>query len=80
MDTGTRSLTRSTATWLACLAFAGTYLLSFWVGASGTTALTRGGIAAVATWVIAKPLLLPLFDALMTALAAAEQARREAEE
>ena len=80
MNTGTRSLTRSTAAWLACLAFSITYLLSYWVGASPQTALTRGGVAAFVTWTLSRPLLLPLFDTLMTALTAAEEARREADE
>lgn len=80
MYSGTRSLTRTTAAWLAGLAFALVYLLSYWVGASWQTSVTRGAISAALAWFIAKPLLHPLFDTLLSALTEAERAKREAEE
>lgn len=80
MNFGTRRLTRTTAAWLACLAFPAVYLLSSLVGASWQTAVTRGAIAAAAAWFLARPLLHPLFDTLLTAVTAAEQAKRESEE
>ena len=80
MDIGTRSLTRTTAAWLASLAFPLTYLLSTWVGASWQTAVTRGSIAAAVAWFVARPLLYPLFDTLLAAMTKAEQAKREAQE
>lgn len=72
MKPGTRSLTRTTAAWLAGLAFALTYLLSTGTGASWQTAVLRGGVASGVAWFVGRPLLHPLFDAILTAIADAD--------
>ena len=81
MDLGTRSLARSSAAYLACLAFALVYLLSAaYAGAHWTTALMRGGIAAIVVLLIGRLLLYPLVDTVLSAVSEAERERREAEE
>ena len=81
MDLGTRSLARSSAAYLACLAFAIVYLLSAaYASAHWTTALLRSGIAAIIVLIVGRVLLYPLVDTVLSAVSEAERQRREAEE
>lgn len=72
MKPGTRSLTRTTAAWLACLVFAIAYLLSTSIGVSWQTAVIRGAIASCCTWFVGRALLHPLFDSILGAITKAE--------
>ncbi len=80
MHRGTRRLAKSTAAYAACVSFAVVYLLATWVGSTGTTALTRGSIAAVFVYFLGRLLFYPLVDTVLAAVADAEQERQEAEE
>lgn len=80
MDIGTRRLARSAAAYAACLSFPLVYLLSASVGASGMTAVWRGGLAAAGVYFFGRLLFYPLADTLLSAIAESERRRREAEE
>ncbi|MFQ5505647.1 MAG: hypothetical protein ACE5F1_12755 [Planctomycetota bacterium] len=80
MRQGTRTLAKATAAYLACVAFAMVYLLSVSVGASWTTAVTRGVLCCAGVYFGGRLLLYPLADALVAAATEAEKKRREADE
>ena len=69
------------AAYLACIAFALVYLLSTLVGATWTTALTRGLVATAVVFFGGRLLFYPLADALISAATEAQQKnRKEADE
>jgi hypothetical protein len=78
--TGTQELTRLFAAYLTSIAFVLTFLAATLAGVDGTTALWRGVVAAGLALVAAHLLAPPVVDALVTAAARDEAARRQAGE
>lgn len=69
MQVGSNELVRAASAWLASLGFALAFLVSMWTSGGIATAVLRGAIAAVATLVVMRLLLRPLFAVLLDALA-----------
>ena len=69
MNTGTVELSRQATAWLACFAFALTFLVASLAGASGLTALTRGVIVTAAVLVCGRTLVRPVVDTVLNAMA-----------
>ncbi|MCA8957019.1 MAG: hypothetical protein KDC87_13155 [Planctomycetes bacterium] len=62
-------MTRVAAAYVACLAFAVSYLLTTWFGGSGLTAVFRGGVVALVTLFLGRLVIGPAISAILDAMA-----------
>ena len=69
MQGGTNELVRATTTYVACLTFALTYLLTILLGGDGGTAVIRGCVVAVATFFLGGFLFRPVISTLLDGIA-----------
>ncbi len=69
MQSGSHDLARAASAYLACLMFVVAFLVTTLAGGSGVTATIRGGIVALVTVVLARPLLHPALSAVLDAMA-----------
>jgi len=76
MGEGTRNLARSAAAWLACVTFAGVWLLATSVGATWMTALFRGVASSIVVFFVGRLLFAPLADTLLAVLAEAAHRKK----
>jgi len=79
MAAGSRELTRRATAHLVGVAFALTYLVASFAGASVGTSLVRGCIVAGVTMVLGALLCRPVIDVVLDA-AARDEAKRAAEQ
>ena len=76
MDGGSRELARSAGAYLACVAFAISFLVATFTGGSLATALMRSSLVAVVTLFVARLLMRMALSTILDAIArdqAAEQ-------
>lgn len=79
MDEGSRHLARLLSTYLACLAFAVTFLATNLLGGGLGAALQRGVLAAAVALVVARLLAVAVLDLVFSAMARDRAARQRAE-
>ena len=75
---GTNDLARAATAYVACITFAGTYLLTIVLGADGLTAVIRGAVVAVATLLLGGFLLKPAISSILDAIARHEAMKKAA--
>ncbi len=66
---GSSDLTAAAATYLACVTFALTYLLTIAFGSDGLSALFRGGVVAAITLFLGRGLVGPALSCVLSAMA-----------
>jgi hypothetical protein len=66
---GTNNLARAAAVYIACVAFALTYLLTCAFGADGLSALFRAGVVAAIALVLGRGLVGPALSCVLVAMA-----------
>ena len=76
---GTNDLARAATAYVACITFAGTYLLTIVLGADGLTAVVRGTVVAMATLLLGGFLLKPAISSILDAIARHEALKKAAE-
>lgn len=69
MGVGSQELTRASTTYLMCLCFAVTFLVTTLYGGSPLTAVIRGSVVAIIARVIAPLLLRPVINTILDAMA-----------
>lgn len=77
---GTNDLTAAAATYLACVAFALTYLLTIAFGSDGFSALFRGGVVAIIALVLGRGLVGPAISCVLSAMARDQAAAAASDE
>ncbi len=75
---GTNDLARAATAYVACITFAGTYLLTIVLGADGLTAVIRGAVVAGATLLLGGFLLRPAISSILDAIAGHEATKQAA--
>lgn len=77
MGGGKSDLARLAAAYLACLAFAITYLLTTVFGGGGLTAAFRGGVVAAIALIAGRAVIGPVISSILDAMAR-DQAEKSA--
>ena len=80
MAGGTNDLARAATTYVACITFVLTYLLTVVLGNDGVTAVIRATVVAVITLVVGRLLFRPLIASILDGIAQHEAARARKED
>lgn len=80
MEAGSRELSRGITAYLACLAFVLSFFVTLFSGGTGTTAVLRGGIVAIATVALGGLLMRPMMSTILDAMARDQVAPDSTEE